>query len=55
VILSHSTPPYSSKPTVWDRDLLVPSEKTALPDANGMEGFLKLYLFFKTYCLAQYS
>jgi len=40
---------------VWDGDLLVPFEKTALPDANGMESFLKLYLFFKTFCLAQYS
>jgi len=44
-----------SKPTVWDGDLLVPSEKIALPDAGGMESFFKLYLFFKTFCLAQDS
>jgi len=40
---------------VWDGDLLVPSEKIALPDAGGMESFFKLYLFFKTFCLAQDS
>jgi len=40
---------------VWDGDLLVPSEKIALPNAGGMESFLKLYLFFKTFCLAQDS
>ena len=45
----------SSKPTVWDGDLLVPSEKTAPPDAGGMESFFKFYLFFKTFCLAQDS
>jgi len=46
---------WGSKPTVWDGDLLVPSDKTALPDAGGMGSFFKLYLFFKTYCLAQDS
>jgi len=46
---------FCSKPTVWDGDLLVPSEKTAPPDAGGMESFFKLYLFFKTYCLARDS